>query len=35
MPEHYLKAIREGAETGVHVWDHLCLLPVSNYIEEA
>ncbi len=31
--EALMKAIKESAETGIHVWDFLCFLPVSNMIE--
>ncbi len=31
--DHLVKAISESSETGIHLWDFLCFLPVSEYVD--
>ena len=33
MLDHVEEAVRASAETGVHVWDYLCFIPVKDYID--
>lgn len=33
MPDHVEEAVRASAETGVHVWDYLCFIPVKDHVD--
>ncbi|RLE63265.1 MAG: hypothetical protein DRJ38_08005, partial [Thermoprotei archaeon] len=30
---HIEEAIKESIESGIHVWDYLCFIPVKDYID--
>ena len=30
--EHVMESVRASRETGIHVWDFLCFVPVKNYV---
>lgn len=32
MAEHVKESARASKETGIHVWDFLCFVPVKNYV---
>ena len=33
LTEHLAKSISASRETGIHVWDFLCFIPLKNYVE--
>ncbi len=30
---HIEEAVRESVESGIHVWDYLCFIPVKDYVD--
>ncbi len=33
--KHYREALRLSMESGIHVWDYLCILPLKEYLDIA
>ncbi len=33
LAEHLKESFRESRETGIHVWDFLCFIPLKNYVD--
>lgn len=33
LAEHLKEAFEESKETGIHVWDFLCFIPLKNYVD--
>jgi len=31
--DHVEEAVRESVESGIHVWDYLCFIPVKDYVD--
>ena len=31
--EHVMEAIKESVESGIHLWDYLCFIPIKDYID--
>jgi len=31
--EHVMKALKESLDTGIHIWDFLCFLPVREFVD--
>ncbi len=33
LAEHVIESIIASKETGIHIWDFLCFIPLKNYVE--
>ncbi len=33
LAEHVIESVTASKETGIHIWDFLCFIPLKNYVE--
>lgn len=33
LAEHIIESFTASKETGIHIWDFLCFVPLKNYVE--